>query len=470
MISRRTVLRGMLGGSAFSLGLPLFEPMLNTHGTALAQGIALPRRYGLFFWGGGLPWNFRHKQPAREGNPEPKDIPDADTWTPTTTGKGFEITPLMEPLARHKGNFSVVTGLEPHTDIPPVPGGQGDGHMRGICVTMTGDKIKTEGFDQGSHILAVNRPTFDQYIADHPGFYTGGAPYFKSLELGMSKAVFHDYGTWLAISHNGPDSLNIPVREPQAFFDHVFSVKPDFAEVARRTSVLDVVLEDIRQLQPRLGARDKQRLEEHLTHISEIQRRLQVAQAECTNPSAPLGEFQGEASNHKKLDVMADILVAAMRCDMTRVFTIAFTTPGSQCAINAAGEAGATGAKEMHAGLHEGMRDISVGATKYHMTAFAILLDKLAAEVDVNGQTLLDSSAILGTSEYGEGYTHSNQETPVIIAGKAGGTLDPGWHVRDQGGNYSRAHLTVLRALGINEPSFGFNGGETSDVLPFLKA
>lgn len=59
MITRRTVLRGLLGGSAFTLGLPLLEPMLNSHGTALAQGIALPKRYGLFFWGGGLPWNSR---------------------------------------------------------------------------------------------------------------------------------------------------------------------------------------------------------------------------------------------------------------------------------------------------------------------------------------------------------------------------------------------------------------------------
>ncbi len=470
MISRRTVLRGMLGGSTFALGLPLLEPMLDVNGTALAQGAALAKRYGMFFWGGGLPWNFRHKQPAREGNPEPKDIPDLDTWTPSATGKGFEITPLMEPLARHKGNFSVVTGLEPHTDIPAMPGGQGDGHMRGVCTTLTGDQIRVAGFNHDAHIFAVSRPTFDQVIAKHPDFYTGGAPYFKSLELGMSKALFHDFGTWLAISHNAPESLNIPVIDPQAFFDQVFAVKPDFAEVARRTSMLDVVSEDIRRLQPRLGARDRQRLEEHLTHIGEIERRLQVTQAACTNPSAPVGMFDGESSILAKLDVMGDILVAALRCDLTRVFTIAFTTPGSQCAINAAGEVGGVGAKEMHAALHEGVRDVSVGATKLHMTAFAMLLDKLTAEVDVNGQTLLDSSCILGTSEYGEGYTHSNKETPVVIAGKAGGSLDPGWHVRDEGGNYSRAHLTILRALGINEPSFGFNGAQTSNVLPFLKA
>ena len=90
--------------------MPLLEPMLNRHGTALAQGASLPKRYGLFFWGGGLPWTFRHKQPPRAGNPEPKDIPDLDTWTPTATGKGFEITPfsLSSEAKKYQMSFDLL--------------------------------------------------------------------------------------------------------------------------------------------------------------------------------------------------------------------------------------------------------------------------------------------------------------------------------------------------------------------------
>ena len=88
--------------------------------------------------------------------------------------------------------------------------------------------------------------------------------------------------------------------------------------------------------------------------------------------------------------------------------------------------------------------------------------------MDVDGQTLLDRSVILGTSEYGEGYTHSTKEHPCIIAGRAGGRLDTGWHVREEGGNLARAHLTVLRALGLDVESYGFSGAETSSPLPFL--
>ncbi|HEX2871512.1 MAG TPA: hypothetical protein VHP33_09655, partial [Polyangiaceae bacterium] len=210
-------------------------------------------------------------------------------------------------------------------------------------------------------------------------------------------------------------------------FNQLFSVKPDLTEIAHRTSVLDVVAEDTRQLSARLGKRDRERL-----------------------------------------DVMSDILTAALRCDLTRVFSIAFTTGASIMQMNGKGEITGPGAHQLHDAVHGGERDVITAFTKLNLTAYATLLDKLTADKDVNGQTLLDSSVILGTSEYGEGFTHSNKEHPFVLAGKAGGKLETGWHVREEGGNMARVHLTVLRALGLEAPSYGFNGGETSDALPFL--
>ena len=58
---------------------------------------------------------------------------------------------------------------------------------------------------------------------------------------------------------------------------------------------------------------------------------------------------------------------------------------------------------------------------------------------------------------------------PVILAGKAGGSLDTGWHVREPRSNFRRTHYTILRAMGIDVPSYGFSGAETSAALPFLK-
>lgn len=473
MISRRRMLRGMLRGSAVGLGLPLFEAMLNDNGTALAAGAALPVRYGLFFWGNGLPWTYRHRGSTDTVSPgieHPLEDSLTDLYTPLTTGKGFAVTEILQPLERHLANINVVTGLEPKTAIPESPVGQSDGHMRGISVALTADQIRPEGFDHDPHIFAVSRATLDQVIAKHPQFYSDGAPQYRSLELGMSKAVLHDFGTWNSVSHNGPNSINPPIRDAQKLFEQLFSVKPDLPEVARRTSVLDVVAEDTRQLGARLGKRDRQRLDEHLTHISEIERRLNVTRAACVTPAAPASVVDGEVSVLERLDVMADILVAALRCDVTRVFTVAFTTGASLMQMNGAGEINGTGAHQLHDACHGGERDVITAFTKLNLTAYAKLLDKLTADQDVNGQTLLDNSVIMGTSEYGEGFTHSNKEHPFIFAGKAGGKLDTGWHVREEGGNMARAHLTVLRSLGIDAPSYGFNGGEATEPLPFLVA
>src|SRR4051812_41832399 len=98
MISRRRLLRGMLRGSAVALGLPLFEAMLNENGTALAAGAGLPVRYGLFFWGNGLPWTYRHSG-TTDTVTKGLDHPLAaftDLYTLVTQGKGFAVTETLK--------------------------------------------------------------------------------------------------------------------------------------------------------------------------------------------------------------------------------------------------------------------------------------------------------------------------------------------------------------------------------------
>jgi hypothetical protein len=104
------------------------------------------------------------------------------------------------------------------------------------------------------------------------------------------------------------------------------------------------------------------------------------------------------------------------------------------------------------------------------MSCFAAFLDHLSAAVDPTGRSILDRALVYGCSEYGEGYQHSVAEMPIVLAGGANGALNPGVHVREVGGNLSSAHLTILRAIGLETESFGFNGGETTDDLPELLA
>ena len=101
------------------------------------------------------------------------------------------------------------------------------------------------------------------------------------------------------------------------------------------------------------------------------------------------------------------------------------------------------------------------------MQAFARLLDQLAVK-DAMDQSLLDRACVYGTSEYGEGWQHSVSEMACVMAGKCNGALKTGVHVRDPEGNFSKAHVTMLRALGLDTPSFGFSGGQTTEHIPGL--
>jgi Protein of unknown function (DUF1552) len=379
MISRRAMLRGALGGSIVGLGLPLLEQMLNSHGTALAAGTALPKRYGLFFWGEGLPPNYRHNATTMSDANQNINVKSdqQDFWTPTATGTDWQLTELLTPLAKHKANINVVTGLDVITEIPADPPGQNDGHNRGTIVALTADRPRSQGYSQGSRVAAVQRPSLDQFIAKHPQFYTDGAPSFRSLELGMGEAFLAPFGAWIACSHSGPDLLNKPIRDPKKLYDFVFAIPPDTGEAGRRVSVLDAVSEDTRRLMTKLGTRDRQRIDEHLTHLNSIEQRLKNGQGGCTVPAAPApfparpfgadtggADTKGEVDNMAKLDSMADVLVAALRCDLTRVFTVLFTTPGSLIMINAAGEVNGTGAKQTHDAAHANDHDILMALTQ----------------------------------------------------------------------------------------------------------
>jgi hypothetical protein len=444
-LSRRTLLRGSLAGLGLAMAVPPLEAMLSSRGV-FADGHGADRFFVLFFWGGGLPWHDGHGA-LQAGHP--------DLWTPSQVGPGYAPTELLAPLAAHQ--VSVVTGLEPATEIPASPPGQGDGHMRGFMVAMTGDRPRSEGFDHPPHILTALRPTLDQVVARHPAFYRFPVQY-RSLEVGVSEARFHPYGHWNAVSYNGPDSMNEPIMRPTALFDRLFGIPQDTAELADRSRALDAVLDDARRLQARLGAADRQRLEAHLQHVSEIQRRL-AAGATCEAPDRP-SDGGGFIARTR---VMGDLLALAVSCGQTSVACVQLTTPATTHVFSNVGAG-----QELHKTLHDGLWEQTRAVTRHQMEAFASFLDAFAAVTLPAGGTLLDQGLVYGTSEYGEGYKHSPREHPIVLAGGAGGALARGVHVRQAGGNISRAQLTALKALGLPFDSFGWNGGETREPFPEL--
>lgn len=443
-LSRRTLLKGALGGGVVSLALPPLEAMMGTHG-ALADGTEEGPIFGVFFWANGTPWHAGHGAMQEVGS---------DEWTPAEVGPGYSPSPLLQPLAAHQP--SIASGLTPHTEIPAQPPGQADGHMRGFMVALTGDRIQTEGFDHPSHTLTARRASLDQVVAKHPDFYGQTPPVYRSLVLGASEARFHDYGHWNAISYNGPNSLNLPISSPTQLWNLLFDIPDDFEALERRANILDAVLEDAHDLRAKLGPRDQGRLDDHLDHINEIQRRLELSGVSC-EPGAKPAEPTDLLG---KTQVMGELLAMAIGCGITRVFSFMLTSPATTHVFSNLGVPDG-----MHKTCHDGYWDRVNAITAYQMECFAAFLDQMQAVQDPAGVSLLDRAAILGTSEYGEGWQHSVAEMPIALVGGACGNLNRGVHVRDPGGNYSQAHVTVLRALGLPTPSFGWSGGETSDAL-----
>ncbi len=443
-LSRRRFLRGAIGGTAVALALPTLEATLSSR--ARAEGTGDPF-FGLLFWANCLPWHAGHGgEQASAGMP--------DLWTPA--GATAE-SPLLAELQRHR--VSVATGLQPHTEVPPTPPGQGDGHMRGFMVGLTGDRIRPEGFDHPSHTLTALRPTLDQYIAKHPDFYGDLPTRFRSVQVGVSTARFHDYGHWNAVSYNGPDSLNLPILQPSQLYAQLFAVPPGADVLERRARLLDAVMDDARSLQSQLGAGDRMRVEEHLDHLSEIQRRFNIGAGTCEAPAPP----SDGGDLLQKTETMGQLLAVALKCNLTRVFSFMLTSPATTHVFSNLGVPDG-----MHKTCHDGHWERVRAIAAHQMAAFARFLDTLEATEEPTGGTLMDRACILGVSEYGEGWKHGTRELPVVLAGGASGALARGVHVREDGGNVVKAHLTILRALGLEHESWGWNGGEVRDHLPGL--
>jgi len=444
--SRRAVLRGALRGAAVSLALPTLEALSPSSTSAHAQSSELPPFFGLFFWANGTPWHAAHGgMQAGAGHP--------DLWTPAQTGLGYTPSELLSPLSAHQ--ISVISGLTPHTDIPASPPGQGDGHMRGFMVSLTGDRPQPETFDHSSHTLTALRPTLDQYVARHPQFYQGQEPAFRSLEVGVSEARFHTYGHWNAISYNGPNSVNLPTMSAAQLYDRLFSAPVGDEASARRAQVLEAVRADASSLRGLLGAGDLMRLDAHLEHLQALQSRLEADAVRCETPSRPLD--QGDIIERAR--VMGELIALGVSCGLTRCFSMMLTSPATTHLFSNLGVPDGMH-KTCHDGHWERVRDI----TRYQMEALSAFLDGFS-RLEASGAPLIDRGLIYATSEYGEGWKHSVAELPVLIAGGAGGVLRRGVHVRSPGGNLAVAQLSALRALGLNDEQFGWNGAQSSDTF-----
>jgi hypothetical protein len=446
-ISRRTVLRGLAGGVGIGVALPPLEAMFDGNGAAYADGAAIPKRLGIFFWGNGV---------------------KPDRWTPLNTGSGWTSSPALMPLetAGVKDYVNVVSGTL-------ITSGDERGHHAGTVGILSGAPLVSQPANGAPYRSTFSKPTIDQVAAG----IIGSASRYKSLEVGISTRVNGNEGTTLHyLSHNGPDSPNPPEYDPAKLFDRIFGMgfQPPGAAttpvvdatLAFRKSVLDVVLGDLGNLRARASAADRARLDQHADGIRSIENRLVASKApaaaapSCKVPTNP-GSFPDQAGKEQiepKMKAMSDLLARALACNQTRVFSMMFS---GSTASTVYWQVGLTEAHHQLTHDEPGNQPMVQASTVFTMQMFAILLNSLKAVPEGAGN-VLDSCAILASTDTSDGRYHNVRDYPILVAGKGGGYLRyPGVHYRSPTGNESTSTtlLSVLRAAGTNLTQVGAGGG-----------
>jgi hypothetical protein len=355
-------------------------------------------------------------------------------WTPATDGFGFKLPYILEPLAPVQDDLLVVSGLA-HDKGRANGDGPGD-HARSASVFLTGAQPrKTSGADIRSGT------SVDQKAAQAIGHLTR----FPSLQLGCEggrSAGNCDSGYSCAYSSNiSWASESQPLAKeinPRLVFERLFTNRSSSDAERNRAerhalqkSLLDYIAADARRLQAQLGKNDQRKLDEYLTGVREIERRIERAEREALAEStlvaykSPTG-IPSDYGEHIRL--MCDMTVLALQTDSTRIVSLMFADAGSNRSYRLIDVPEGHHDLSHHGGdpqKHAKIRQIN----RFHVTQLSYLLQKLKSIPEGEG-TLLDQCMVLYGSGLSDGNRHNHDDLPVLVAGRGGGTIDTGRHIR----------------------------------------
>jgi hypothetical protein len=305
-----------------------------------------------------------------------------------------------------------------------------------------------------------------------------GKTKFASLELGCEEGIQGgncDNGYSCAYSNSlswrSPTTPNPPEIRPRAVFERMFGAADDEKDPAKRKrlqsyekSILDLVVADAQSLKTSLGGSDRQKLDQYLSSIRDIEKRIQqVEKTNAENPfpvkismEVPSGSIPTDFTEHSHL--ILDLTALAFQTDQTRIITVLL---GLEQSPRNYPEIGIT---EGHHGLthHQGDKEKIEKVTQineYHIKQFTYLLDKLKSTPDGDG-TLLDHSMIVYGSSLADGNAHQHNNLPTVLAGRANGTLKPGRHVKYADETpITNLYMSMLDRMGVPVEALGDSTG-----------
>jgi hypothetical protein len=309
----------------------------------------------------------------------------------------------------------------------------------------------------------------DQYLGSKLGKETA----FATLELGVQVGFTIPRGRMIYSVAGQPVP---PEENPFKAFNRLFgnwgqSLAEQQKEQGRRQSVLDAVKADFDTLEQKLGSADRQKLESHADAIRAIEVRLDklaAIPAGCTPPGlGPSFNHQNKSMFPKVGELMMDILVMAMRCDLTRIASLMWSSALSNTVHTWLGHT---------AGHHEYSHSLGDPASRkkiveintWYSKRLAALIDRMK-QVPEGTSTLFDNSVIVWGSELGKGQPHYCTKIPFVLAGSCGGYFKTGRHVNVQSASHNNLLLSLMHAMGVPDSTFG-NPTFCSGPITSLKA
>lgn len=441
-VSRRTLLRGL--GAA--LALPWMESLAPV---ARAAGAAAKPPIRMCYW----------------YVPNGVHLP---AWFPEHEGTLVDLPETLQPLAFARDWLTTFHGLTHNTALT-----NGDidgcGHGQGAASFLTGAQAyRTQD--------AVRVGTsVDQLYAQH----VGGATRFPSLELGCESArsgnAFGYSGTYKThISWRTPTSPAPYEMNPKVVFDRLFTqgsralTQTTVAERDYyRKSLIDYVLDDAQRVRGRIGRTDQRKLDQYLSGVREVERRIQQSTAAVALPGAELQCPEGIPEDFDEhLRLMCDLMVLAFQTDSTRASSFMVTKEATDRNYPWLGFTDGHHELSHHGGeaeKHRKLREID----RYHLSILAYMVEKMMAIDEADGSTLLDNSMVLYGSGISDGDRHDHVNLPVIVVGKGGGTLRTGQHLKCRPETpMSNLLLAMLQQAQVPVDRFG----DSTEPLPGILA
>jgi hypothetical protein len=386
-------------------------------------------------------------------------------WVPAKEGAGFDFPMILSPLEPFRESTVILSGLWSQSAEPP-PGVTGADHWVASAFLCAQKPKKTAGAD------ILNGVTIDQIIARRIGQET----LLPSLELAVEdpganssncgegySCAYTNSIAWPTATRPLPMEIN-----PQVVFQRLFGDGSTPAERVQRRredqSILDSISQKLTRFKADVGVSDRQRIDQYVEDVREIERRLQIAAKASANAPAATMPFGVPESFDEHIKLQFDLLTLAFQADITRVSTLLYARDLTGRVYPESGTNISFHGGSHHAEDPKKIEEYAV-LNRYHVKMLAYFLDKLRKTPDGDG-TLLDHSVVLYGSNMGNSNQHLHYDVPHLIAGGASGRLKGGRHLAYPSKTVPTGNLlvSILDLFGVREDVVGDSSGRLAGL------